>query len=168
MTDHKTQLVALRDQQLSALRGRLNKPERLSLGFACADRDTDYDVTFARLSASARFTCEKVEPAPKATGSAILKGLFRSQRPALRIAAHEIDLGFACTGCGVRAGWTLCARCGAFVCAARSDRDVFTCRKSCGDSFRTGPLTEVSAARNAPTSGPAIGRAAMTALPKRR
>jgi hypothetical protein len=155
----KSDLAIKREQQLARLREATGTPERFTLDFACARHDRAFRATFARFSAAERFRCESVDKTqahPSTTER--LQGLLRPA-DALRVPAGEIEFrSLSCAWCGDASGWTLCGRCKAMVCRARSAGHSFTCRDGCGARFQTEPLEAIDAARQGGTARLAIGQ----------
>ena len=155
-----------RQRQLEQLRQNTgNGWERMTVAFACAAQDRDYQVTFVRMPFTARASNAKrpIRPRGASRGPA--------GRPAntSRVAADLIDITFACAWCGASNEWTLCDRCNAMICGAKTvgtghDNGHFTCRPSCGRAFRLVPLVEVPVAKSGSSAGKAIGHAAMKLL----
>jgi hypothetical protein len=159
MSTHKNELAIVREQQLAALRTKAGKPERLTLRFACAAQDIEFQVTFARLPPAARFTCETIDPSKGRTSPlARLQGLFRPAET-FTVPAAEMDLRSVACACARPVHWILCNHCGAFVCNSRSDGATFICRRTCGGRGETVPLRHVNGAKNGGTEG-------LTALPR--
>lgn len=167
----KSELAILRDQQLAKLREQTDRPERFTLNFACAEHDRTFRMTFARFSMTQRFRCESVDKSEtrKATALEHLQALFR-RGESVRVRSDDVDFAsITCAWCAAHAQWTLCGRCKAFVCGARSADGRFKCRDSCGAQFETAPLEVLDGAGNSGTGSQlAIGGASQRLLTGRK
>lgn len=146
---HKTELALMREQQLARLREATGMAEHFVMDCACAKHDRAFRATFARKSPAQRFRCESVDKS-EAGQPRLAERLHGLLNPvdAPRVPAGEIEFTtLSCAWCGDDSGWTLCSRCHAMICGARSSNGSFACRKSCGARGGTQPLDSVTAGR---------------------
>ena len=150
------------------------KPDRFELTMACAATDREFTATFAR-APGGLYRVEETVPLVRSGGlRARALALLRGSGPQLRVGVEEIA-GFPdpCPGCGLWGGYYCLCGCGAFVCAARLRGDRFTCRDSCGVSFRTQPLHALDARRGGgpapadPGGPPRLPNPSVKLLPRR-
>jgi hypothetical protein len=167
MSDYRNKLIEQRERQLAGLREKTGKFEQLTLDFACAAHDEEFRIVFMKRPQASRYVCEKIERTRDAASILDrLQGVFSGDK-ARTFSVDEVDLRVPCACCGAR-GWTLCNKCGVFVCSHKTKGDRFHCRESCGRQFLTGPLTEFTGSTGAaPSQTPAIGYQGAKRLPLR-
>lgn len=139
-------VIARARKRLAAFEER--RVDRQLLACRCAAHDLPFDAVFARRRANQRFTLETTRQGRdhKDGGSSVVAAPFR-------IKAEQFALGdLECPHCGARR-FTLCAKCGAFVCGARSSREngarYFRCAASCGSEGAVGVLTTIKTTKPA-------------------